>query len=68
MSQPRFPPGVGKHPWGPMVGILAPLKRGCGQFNYVGLGCRYSRHREDSHPMCGGSWNCTCIGYVRSSD
>jgi hypothetical protein len=37
---------------------------GCGQLSYARLGCSYARHREDSHPMCGGVFNCTCIGYV----
>jgi hypothetical protein len=68
MSRSRLSSGVGKHPWGPMVGILTSLERGCGELSYAGLGCSYVGHREDSHPMCGGVLNYTCAGNVQSSD
>jgi hypothetical protein len=51
-----------------MVGIPTPLERGCGQLSYVGLGCSYDGHSEDSHPMCEGAYNYTCTGYARSFD
>jgi hypothetical protein len=53
---------------GPNGGIPTPPERGCGQLSYAGLGCSYVGHREYSHLMCMGAWNCTCEGYVRSSD
>jgi hypothetical protein len=36
--------------------------------SYVGLGCSYVEHREESHPIYEGSWNYTCAGYARSID
>jgi hypothetical protein len=67
MSRSGWSQGVVQHPWDPMVGIPTPPKRGCGQLSYVGLGCSYVEHREESHPMCEGAWNCTCIGYAYHS-
>jgi hypothetical protein len=46
-----------QHLWEPMVGIPTPPERGCGGLSYVGIGFSYDGHREDSHPMCEGSWN-----------
>jgi hypothetical protein len=63
-GRPRWSPGVVEHPWGPMVGIPTPPKRGHGQLSYSGLGCSYFGNREDSYPMCEGAWNFTCAGYV----
>jgi hypothetical protein len=59
--------GVVQHPWDPMVEISTPPEIGCGQLRYVCLCCSCDEHREDSHPRCGGAWNCTCIGCARSS-
>jgi hypothetical protein len=68
MSQPRSPQGEVQHLWDPMVGIPTPPKRGCGQLSYAGISCSYDGNREDSHPMCEGAWNYTCVGYARSFD
>ena len=54
--------------WDPMVGISTPPERGFGRLSFAGIDCSYVGHREDSHPMCEGSWNYTCIGYARSFD
>jgi hypothetical protein len=51
-------------PWGSMARILTPLERGCAQLSYAGISCSFVIHREESHPMCRGVFNCTCIGYV----
>jgi hypothetical protein len=60
MSLPGWPQGVVQHPWDPMVEIPTPPERGCGRLSYVWLCCSCVEHREDSHPMCGDAWNCTC--------
>jgi hypothetical protein len=60
MSQSRWSLGVVQHLWGPMVGIQTPPEKGCGQLRYARLGYCYAGHREDFHPMYGGSWNHTC--------
>jgi hypothetical protein len=44
-----------------MVGIPTPPERGCGRLSYAGLSCSYVEHRGDSHPMCEGAWNYTCM-------
>jgi hypothetical protein len=46
---------MGPNGWNPN-----PHERGYGWLSYAGLGCSYVEHREDSHPMCEGAWNCTC--------
>jgi hypothetical protein len=49
-----------------MVGIPTPSERGYGRLSYVGISYIYVRHREGSHPMCGGALNYTCAGYAQS--
>jgi hypothetical protein len=68
MSQLGWSQDVLQHPWDPMVGIPTQPERGCGWLIYVGLDCSYDEHMEESHPMYGGSWNFTCIGYAQSFD
>jgi hypothetical protein len=54
---------MGPNGWNPN-----PTLKGLCPVDLCGLGCSHVEHREVCHPMCGGSWNFTCAGYVRSFD
>jgi hypothetical protein len=63
-----WPQVVVQHPWDPMVGIPTRPERACVRLRCVEICCSYDEHKEYSHAMCMGSWNCTCAGYALSSD